>query len=134
MSAPIVRYRRPMRALWAVAFIVSGCSLLGFGTGREEAVRRAWQEAHGDVTAVVSAESGPYADFVDAESSPVVDSSHDVWAVVFSGTFPPASCGPARLDGEEGVACPAPNTSMLVILDYDTGDFIMAAAPAEIAH
>lgn len=49
-----------------------------------------------------------------------------VWAVLFAGTFPPASAGPpARRPRHH-----APHTSACVLLDYVTGEFVRATIPA----
>jgi hypothetical protein len=71
---------------------------------------------------VVSAASGRLGDFATG----TFDTEHQVWAVTFRGRFP-TSCGPS---GPPPQACPSPNTSLRVLLDYDSGAFVSAEEPA----
>jgi hypothetical protein len=47
-----------------------------------------------------------------------------VWSIVFTGEFPPPSCGPP------GAKCPPPNRSIEVVLNARTGAFLTATSPA----
>jgi hypothetical protein len=70
----------------------------------------------------VSQKTGQYRDF--AGGGLAVSGDRWVWAEVFSGTFHQAG-GPAG-------SSPLPDHhSVLVIVDYRTGDFIQASVPGE---
>lgn len=47
-----------------------------------------------------------------------------VWAITFTGEFPPPSCGPS------GAKCPPPNRSIEVVLNAWTEAFLTASSPA----
>jgi hypothetical protein len=69
----------------------------------------------------LSGKTGQYRDF--SGGGLITDASRWVWSVVFSGTFHQAG-GPAG-------ASPLPDQhSVLVIIDYRTGEFIQASVPA----
>src|SRR5690349_17190467 len=70
---------------------------------------------------------GPFTVFQGGGTSEVVPPYHLVWAVTFSGTFAPASCGPF-VPGK-APQCPPPNHTETVVLDYFDGTFIMAHSP-----
>jgi hypothetical protein len=50
-----------------------------------------------------------------------------VWAFIVRGSFPAASCGGYTATPHP---CPAPATTMLVLLDARTGEFVLAVSPA----
>jgi hypothetical protein len=77
----------------------------------------------------VSATTGSFSKFETTPESGVSDPNRMVWAVVFQGTFR-GSCGPS---GSSPSSCPAPNTSLRVVVDYASGAFIMAATLARPA-
>lgn len=91
------------------------------------AARRTAQRLTTTPLTLISARSGDFREF-DPNAGPAVSApDRRVWAVVFQGTFPPASCGPP------GGRCPAPNSTMRVIIDAASGAFIEAgtySAPA----
>jgi hypothetical protein len=70
----------------------------------------------------VSATSGSFSSFEPTPEPAVSDPNRMVWAVVFQGTFQ-GSCGPS---GPLPSSCPAPNTTIRVLLDHASGAFIMA--------
>jgi hypothetical protein len=69
-----------------------------------------------------SAEAGPYA-LVGPGGSDVAGDRW-VWAVVLSGQFYAPECGSAT-----STACPTTLTTELVVIDYVTGDFLIAESP-----
>ena len=52
-----------------------------------------------------------------------------VWQFFFSGRFYPPSCGPAPLPGQSPHPCPAPQTTIQVVLDYMSGKFVEMGTP-----
>jgi hypothetical protein len=77
----------------------------------------------------VSATSGSFSNFEPTAEPAVSDPNRMVWAVVFQGTFQ-GSCGPSS---SSPTTCPAPNTTIRVVVDYASGAFIMAATLAGTA-
>jgi hypothetical protein len=77
----------------------------------------------------VSATSGSFSSFQPTAEPAVSDPNRMVWAVVFQGTFQ-GSCGPSSSSPHP---CPAPNTTIRVLLDHASGAFIMAATLAGTA-
>jgi hypothetical protein len=67
-----------------------------------------------------------------ANGSQTVAPDRWVWAFSFTGTFPPASCGPMPIQPGQTVKCPPPQHSELVLIDYFNGDFISASVPSPI--
>jgi hypothetical protein len=75
----------------------------------------------------MSAKTGRYRDF--GGGALAAAGERWVWSVVFKGSFPPASNGPAPVPGQ--TRSPLPDQqSVLVIIDYLTGAFIQASIPA----
>jgi hypothetical protein len=77
----------------------------------------------------VSAASGSFSSFEPHDETAGSDPNRMVWAVVFHGTFQ-GSCGPSSSSPHP---CPAPNTTIRVVLDHASGAFIMAATLAGTA-
>ena len=50
-----------------------------------------------------------------------------VWAFIVRGSFPAASCGGYTATPHP---CPPPATTMRVLLDARTGEFVLATSPA----
>ena len=50
-----------------------------------------------------------------------------VWAFIVRGSFPAVSCGGYTATPHP---CPPPATTMLVLLDARTGEFVLATSPA----
>ena len=63
-------------------------------------------------------------------TSAVAPADTPVWALTLSGTFPPASCGPAEATSH---ACAPPATSALVLVDATSGAWLSAETPAPVA-
>jgi hypothetical protein len=61
----------------------------------------------------------------EAPMTEVVPPDTRVWAVTLSGVFQAPSCGPAG-----SVTCPDPNRTALVLINAQTGEFIIASMPA----
>jgi hypothetical protein len=76
-----------------------------------------------------AAASGRFGDFEPRAGTIVSDPNRHVWAVVFRGTFH-GSCGGASSSPHP---CPAPNTTVRVVIDYISGAFIVAETPAGTA-
>ena len=111
------------------ACLIGACA--GSATGRTQqqtvsVAKPIAQGMSGTPVVFVSATSGRFGGFEPTVGASVSSPDRQVWAVVFRGTFQ-GSCGPAIPTPH---ACPAPNTTIRVILDYTTGAFIMAATPA----
>lgn len=122
---------RPMRpTVLLFVVLMSACSTLTGGISREEAIRVARREAPGQVSAVVSASYGPLGRFIGPGTLPGEPRERVVWAIVFRGTFPPVSCGPAPPPGQMA-HCPPDAHTALVVLDYETGEFILGSVPAD---
>ena len=111
---------------------LTACGVLTNGISRQDAITAARQNVSGQVSAVVSASSGPLGSFIGPGTLPEEPRDHLVWAVVFRGTFPPASCGPVPPPGQLP-HCPPDAHTALVVLDYKTGEFILASLPADAA-
>jgi hypothetical protein len=82
------------------------------------------QASSASVVIFESAKAARYGDFRDGGLA--VPADRWVWAVAFTGTFH-SSGGPAALPGQ--ITPPADQHSILVFLDYTTGDFIQASVP-----
>ncbi|HUZ70504.1 MAG TPA: hypothetical protein VMU65_12425 [Candidatus Saccharimonadales bacterium] len=111
------------------ACLVAACAGPATGRTQQQAVSVAKpiaQGMSGHAVVFVSATSGRFGGFDPSVGASVSSPNRQVWAVVFRGTFQ-GSCGPATPAPH---ACPAPNTTIRVILDYTTGAFIMAVTPA----
>jgi hypothetical protein len=78
------------------------------------------------------ARRGQLREFRDGASDAAAPPNRWVWAVVLSGSFPPASCGPAPHPGQLRHYCPRPVHSALVVIDYVSGDFVMTSEPSPI--
>ncbi|MGD0833245.1 MAG: hypothetical protein ABSA40_02320 [Candidatus Dormibacteria bacterium] len=123
---------RLLPALIAIALLAAGCGGPGPGLGQTSAVRSAEvdaQQASSTPVTFVSATSGPFIEF-EPDAKGAVDPGREVWVVVFRGTFPPVSCGPAAIPPATEGPCPAPNTTMQVVIDYVTGQLILSQTPA----
>ena len=68
---------------------------------------------------------GLFGFFRDGATDAVGPWSRPVWAIRLTGTFR-GSCGPASVL-DEPLRCPGPDHTETVILDYRTGEFIMAS-------
>lgn len=121
---------RPVIAVAAMAAcIVAACAGSATGRTQQQAVSVAKpiaQGMSGTPVVFVSATSGRFGGFEPSVGASVSSPNRQVWTVVFRGTFQ-GSCGPATPTAH---ACPAPNTTIRIILDYTTGAFIMAGTPA----
>lgn len=78
---------------------------------------------------VESVAAGPVREFAHLGTA-IAQPGRWVWSVVLRGTFAPPSCGPLPTSGSPR-ACPSfsPSTSMQVIVDYLSGQFIFASIP-----
>jgi hypothetical protein len=116
----------------AFLVILSGCvapagartsaSSAAGGLSRDEAIaaaRRAF-----DFDDVLDATSGPIGRFEPGAAA--APSDHQVWAIVVSGRFQ-GSCGPWPGPQATPRPCPSPATTATVIVDLETGDFIVAS-------
>lgn len=111
------------------ACVIAACAGSGTGRTQQQAVSVAKPIAQAmSSTPVVfaSATSGSFGSFEPNVGASVSEPDREVWTIVLQGTFH-GSCGPAAPTPR---ACPPPNTTVRVILDYTTGAFIMAATPA----
>jgi len=90
------------------------------GLSRDEAFAAA-VAAFPSATGVVSASVGHVHDFI----ANVNIRDRWVWAVVVSGSFP-SSCGPPPPSGATQLPCPEPATRMTVLVDYESGKFVLA--------
>lgn len=123
-----------LRPLLVVSIAVSLLTACGGGSApagesQATAVSQAKATAQGvssTPVSLVSANSGPFANIV-VTTGDVVSANRMVWAVVFHGTFSAASCGPA---GPGPHTCQT-STTMLVVLDFQTGAFLMGQTPAQ---
>ena len=80
---------------------------------------------------LVSASVGPVGRLSPGlATTPVGPASRWVWKVVFAGTFPPPSCGPAPTVPGQIVHCPSAQNSVSVIVDYLTGRWLTTGIPA----
>jgi hypothetical protein len=88
----------------------------------------------GSSAAVISARLTTVAGAEAAMSSVVASSSMAapldewVWAFIVRGSFPVRSCGGYIASPHP---CPPPATTMLVLLDARTGEFVLAVSPAQ---
>lgn len=84
------------------------------------------QSSSSTVVIFASAKAAQYGDFSDGGLA--IPADRWVWAVAFKGTFR-SSGGPEPLPGQSP-SQPAAAHSILVIIDYITGEFIQASIPA----
>ena len=105
----------------ALAILLAACSFGISGITRERAIALATRQSGN--TRVVGAASGPLRRFTPGSDLPNLPPDRQVWGVVFAGKFP-SSCRP------NAPACPPDATTMLVVLDYRTGEFLFATTPA----
>jgi hypothetical protein len=123
-----VRMRHLIADAALVVFLLAACGGSAPGRTQQQATTTAQHIAQGmsgTPVVFVSASSGRFGSFESAGDS-VASPNRQVWTVVFRGTFQ-GSCGPSSPTPH---ACPPPNTTVRVILDYTTGAFIMARTPA----
>ncbi len=92
------------------------------GISRADAIAAAERAIPG-TTGVIEATTGPISDFETGQQ--VVPGSTEVWAVVLAGSFP-FSCGPAPIPGSSPHPCPLAATSKTVLIDFMTGEFVLA--------
>ena len=76
---------------------------------------------------VISAHLTTVASAEGASSSLAAPPDEWVWAFVVRGSFPSISCGGYTATPH---ACPSPATTMLILLDARTGEFVLALSPA----
>jgi hypothetical protein len=76
---------------------------------------------------VISARLTTVASAEAASSSLAAPPDEWVWAFVVRGSFPSISCGGYTTTPQP---CPSPATTMLVLLDARTGEFVLALSPA----
>lgn len=119
--------------LAAVAALVCSCGgsvPTGLSQGKAETAAKATAQTMSSTpVSFVSATSGSISKFEPTVETAGSDPNRMVWAVVFQGTFE-GSCGPSSSSPQ---SCPAPNTTVRVVLDYASGAFIMAATLAGTA-
>ena len=108
--------------LLLIAALLVGCSPL---ISADLARATALSEAGGTNVKVVSVELSTYG--AKAGNSELADPNAQVWAVLLSGTFPPASCGAYTATPHP---CPPPAVSELVLIDARSGGFIQGTVPA----
>jgi hypothetical protein len=77
--------------------------------------------------AVISARLTTVAGAEAASSSMAAPPDEWVWAFIVRGSFPAPSCGGYTASPHP---CPPPATTMLVLLDARTGEFVLAVSPA----
>jgi hypothetical protein len=77
--------------------------------------------------AVISARLTTVAGAEAASSSMAAPLDEWVWAFIVRGSFPVRSCGGFIASPHP---CPSPATTMLVLLDARTGEFVLATSPA----
>jgi uncharacterized protein YceK len=122
----VIEPMRALVALFLVALLASGCSsTISANAARASALA---QVRSATPVSVVSVELTTYGARADGGS--VVDPDTQVWAVVLSGTFPPASCGGYTPTPHP---CPSPAASELILIDAHTGAFIQGEIPAPSA-
>ena len=101
------------------------------GLSESEAVKIARSNTYSTTPAHVTiARPAHFSEF--ANGSQTVAPDKWVWAISFTGTFPPASCGPKPLQPGQNAQYPQPQHSELVLIDYFNGDFISASVPSPI--
>jgi hypothetical protein len=110
---------------FAMVILLSACSS-GVGISRERAIELA-SPGGGPNAHVLSAESGPFGRFADAGTLPEEPRTRQVWAVVLAGKFP----APCVLNATGQSVCPPDAETMLVVLDFRTGDFLFGTTPAQ---
>jgi hypothetical protein len=128
----VVTVFRALLALSVAGLLLTACGAASAPAGESQAtaVSQAMPTAQGvsdTPVSLVSASSGPFAHVV-ATTGDTMSATRLVWAVVFHGTFNAPSCGPA---GPGPHTCQS-NTTMLVVLDYKTGAFLMGQTPAQV--
>ncbi len=97
------------------------------GLSRNQAIAIADRQVYSEPGKQVRwAVPGPFGLFRDHATDAVSPPARLVWAVAFSGTFPPPSCGPFNPNGNPP-HCPPPDHTETIILDYFTGQFIMGS-------
>lgn len=109
-------------AILALGVGIVGCDIGGIS--RADAIEIATRNG-GPATTAIWAEHGPLATFADQRTLPEEPRSREVWAVRLRGRFP-ASC-PFHPNMAN---CPADAPTMLVVLDFRTGEFLFSEAPA----
>jgi hypothetical protein len=114
--------RRMSVFILAVACALGACAFESSLT-REQAVAAARSAFQFD--GVIDATVGPIDRFDPGQAQ--FPGDHLVWAVVVSGTFQ-GSCGPAPAPGTTPRPCPPPAKRATVVVDYFTGEFIVATS------
>ncbi len=111
----------------ALAWLVAAeADIPAGGLSREQATTLAFHQVQSDTPPESRlAVPGPFLLFRGGATDAVSPWYRMVWAITFSGTFQ-SSCGPAPLPGQTA-HCPPPNHMETVVLDFRTGDFIMAS-------
>ena len=104
--------------------VLLGCSLGSrpAGISRADAIAAAERAIPG-TSGVIEATTGPISDFETGQQ--VVPGNTEVWAVVLAGSFP-FSCGPAPMPGSTPHPCPLAAASKTVLIDFMTGEFVLA--------
>ena len=108
--------------LLGILLLACGPEATPSGIARADAIAAA-RRAAPDAIGVIGATTGPISEFEIGQQ--IVPGTTLVWAVVLSGRFA-LSCGPAPRPGESPHSCPAPATSETVLIDYQTGEFLLA--------
>jgi hypothetical protein len=126
----MITMHRFIVCLAAVAALVCSCGgsvPAGLSQGQAVTAAKATAQAmSSSPVSFVSATSGSFSNFEPHAEPAASDPNRIVWAVVFRGTFQ-GSRGPSSPSPH---ACPAPNTTVRVVLDYASGAFVMALTPA----
>jgi hypothetical protein len=107
-------------AIFVLALATVGCDFGGIS--RAKAIDIA---TNGDPASAISAEHGPLGRFANSRTLPEVPRTREVWAVRISGRFPFSCPYHANMAN-----CPADATTMLVVLDFRTGEGLFSEAPA----
>ena len=126
----LVNVVRIRAAALLAAFLAVGCGSEHSGLSQGQAVtatRPVAQAASRTPVTFVSAESGRFGDFEPHVGATISAPDRSVWTVSFKGSFE-GSCGGASATPHP---CPAPNTSIRVVIDYVSGAFIMSQTPAQ---
>jgi hypothetical protein len=111
----------------AVLVLMTACggSLLGISRQKAVALARVRaQQVSSTPVSLVRAASGPSGAFQTGTPRP----HRMVWAVTFSGTFTPPSCGPAGLPPH---TCPLSVHTVRIFLDAGSGAFIFGEYPVK---
>jgi hypothetical protein len=112
--------RFPDLAIVVLALASAGCDLGGIP--RDKAIEIA---THLHPASVLSAERGPLGRFASPGTLPDQPRSREVWAIRIEGRFP------LECPYHPGLAnCPPDATTMLVVLDFLTGEFVFSETPA----